>query len=113
MSCPQGYLFDTSKKMCNFAEKVKCSNSSTTGCDPSIDFAPLPNDCQRFFRCLENKVLILSCPNGYQFNQKLKICERNNGTCIKGTTNPMMSTKPTNQSNINLKKCKKRFYEFN
>lgn len=99
MSCPSGFLFDVSQKMCNFAEKVKCSNSSSSGgCDSSVDFVPLPNDCQRFFRCLNNILLILQCPVGFQFNQKMRICERNNSTCIRGTT--MMTTRPANGKTI-------------
>jgi len=94
LTCPVGYLFDVSKKMCNSAEKVKCSSSPSGGCDSTVDFVLLPNDCTRFFRCLNNVLLILQCPLGFQFNQKIKICERNNATCIRNTT--MMTTRPAN-----------------
>jgi hypothetical protein len=96
LSCPSGFLFDISKKICNLAEKVRCSSTSTGGCNSSVDFIPLPNDCHRFFRCVNNNLLILQCPIGFQFNQKIKICERNNGTCIRSTTSLMITTRPVN-----------------
>lgn len=35
----------------------------------------VPGDCKSFKQCFHGKVIILSCPEGLHWNQKMKICD--------------------------------------
>ena len=43
-------------------------------CNPQLDLTPLSNDCSRFYRCINNQLLIFSCPTGYLFDSLSRDC---------------------------------------
>ncbi|RNA18636.1 cell death abnormality 1-like isoform X1 [Brachionus plicatilis] len=69
LTCPSGYLFDSSAKACNPSTQVNCNS-----CDPSIDLTQVPNDCSKFYRCVNGQQSILACPSGYLFDSNAKAC---------------------------------------
>lgn len=73
-SCQDGLYFDSNLKVCNWPSLVQCKYSKPAGCDPSIDLTQAPNDCSKFYRCVNGVLSVLSCPSGYLFDTNAKAC---------------------------------------
>ena len=45
-------------------------------CDGVDDrsYLPNPNDCSKFFQCIENEPFLISCPRGLYFNSETNLC---------------------------------------
>ncbi|CAF0920315.1 unnamed protein product [Brachionus calyciflorus] len=69
LTCPSGYLFDRSLKVCNPSNQVVCNT-----CNPAIDLTPYPNDCSKFYKCINGVQTTLTCPGGYLFDKNAKMC---------------------------------------
>jgi hypothetical protein len=39
-------------------------NCQTIECGPSIDYTHPPNDCTKYYRCVNNQLKTLNCPRG-------------------------------------------------
>lgn len=95
--CPSGTLFDSNLRQCVWADRVStCYNNGnyyyTSGtyqqtynqgysdysnggyCTQSQDFTQVPNDCSRYYRCVNGALVTETCPNGLWFDANLKVC---------------------------------------
>ncbi|KAF8786078.1 hypothetical protein HNY73_007843 [Argiope bruennichi] len=70
MSCAPGLLFDAEKKMCNFADRVKCKNQ----CRGPNGMFPSQHRCDEFVLCTNNKPKVKRCKKGLYFDPNLQVC---------------------------------------
>lgn len=82
LNCPNGYLFDSITRNCQIANLAVCQNTTNTNiqntqppCDPRLDLSPLPGDCGKFFKCINQLLYTFNCPSGYMFDVNSKECQ--------------------------------------
>uniref|UniRef100_A0A915E7N9 Chitin-binding type-2 domain-containing protein n=1 Tax=Ditylenchus dipsaci TaxID=166011 RepID=A0A915E7N9_9BILA len=90
--CDHNLAFDESKGVCDYREHVdNCadvqsssnavssisSETSAEGCGDNKhgDYVRHPQDCSTFFRCVWDRLLPMSCPDGTVFNPSLDVCD--------------------------------------
>ncbi|CAF0857238.1 unnamed protein product [Brachionus calyciflorus] len=95
-SCPAGTLFDPNLRVCNWANQVtNCYGSGVaynsgsyqgTACSYNNDYTQVPNDCSRYFRCVNGFYQVQTCAAGTLFDSNLRQCVWSNQvtTCNTG-----------------------------
>jgi len=74
-TCPSGLYFDVNKKTCEWANSVACNNAPVqTKCTPDQDLVQVPNDCSKFYKCINGILSVESCPAGNFFDSQVKAC---------------------------------------
>ncbi|XP_022912166.2 protein obstructor-E-like [Onthophagus taurus] len=84
--CPEGLAFNEESYRCDWPDQVQsCNAEAFLGftCPPEAKtFAPSeykyfrsPNDCQRYFICIENKPRLYNCGEGQAFNDLTNSCD--------------------------------------
>ncbi|RMZ97036.1 peritrophic membrane [Brachionus plicatilis] len=82
--CPAGTLFDPYLRVCNWAAQVTNCNSNVSpinlaygsSCNANNDYTQVPNDCSRYFRCVNGVYQVQQCPSGTLFDTNLRQCVR-------------------------------------
>ncbi|XP_017059382.1 uncharacterized protein LOC108100140 [Drosophila ficusphila] len=74
-SCPERAYFNETYKTCIPDEKGVCLNCTEGSLEPE------PSDCTKFKVCTGGKYVTKSCDDGDYWNNKTKVCEKDNGQC--------------------------------
>ncbi|CAB3360586.1 Hypothetical predicted protein [Cloeon dipterum] len=84
--CPRGLHFNQHLKVCDLAERVRCSMevSVSNKCQgvlcpaQNVGFAvhkPNPGDCGSYCKCNWGTPIWFKCPSGLHFNPELEVCD--------------------------------------
>lgn len=70
-------------------------------CNPALDNTRVPNECSKYYRCINNELAILVCQIGYNFDPTSKLCT----SPEKTPCTPSQSSSDTTKSTINESGC--------
>jgi Chitin binding Peritrophin-A domain len=85
MRCPDGFLFDNQRQMCNFPDQVTCGNPCQG--KPDYTFIPRPDGgCEAYYSCSQGQSVPMTCPNGLHFDPVNLMCNYPELVNCGGTT---------------------------
>ncbi|XP_067613246.1 peritrophin-44 [Eurosta solidaginis] len=76
--CGKGFLYDSSKGICNYASNVQCGTTAADICAnlPDMGFVAVPNNCNEYCYCNKQKIVECNpCPSNQLYNPKDEQCE--------------------------------------
>ncbi|GAB0096498.1 Probable chitinase 10 [Sergentomyia squamirostris] len=85
--CPPGLQYSYQATSCDWPDKVKCMSvkdyykklgykavQEGDSCEEGT-YAPYPNDCTQYLRCIHNRFDVMTCADGLHWNDGLKNCD--------------------------------------
>ncbi|XP_023242388.1 LOW QUALITY PROTEIN: uncharacterized protein LOC111640596 [Centruroides sculpturatus] len=80
--CPAGLHYNPKLKVCDWPDNAGCGKEPDETPDVPIGecncdccFTPDPNDCQKYFLCLDEKLYHHECGEGLHFNKVIENCD--------------------------------------
>jgi hypothetical protein len=84
--CSQGLHFNPRLEQCDRPENAQCEIRAppthplpnfppVPTCRPGNTFFPSLTECNRYFMCVNNTPILMTCPRGFLWNDRIRMCD--------------------------------------